>query len=213
MTHGNGLTKVRLKTPKSEIAKDGGSYEVVLPDPISEKVAWVNVFCAFPPPASPAQVEIKHRRWRAAVTAKAIAVLQGVGALSILLMFTYMTAYAGRVSVGWSPSPSTNVTYRIYAATNETSMLETNLSSSSVIMDVGTNMIASILFDRPETWYICATARRDGIESEPSNVLTVVVPVAPGGLAAMAVETTIDLSNTNGWAQVGFFRIRFENPP
>lgn len=119
---------------------------------------------------------------------------------------------AGSVTVAWTASPSPDVgSYRLYAARD--SLTQTNLAAAPVRVNVGTNLSATIQFTNTGTWHLVATAvSTNHIESEPSNQLTIEVPAPAHSLRTLAVEHTLDLSNTNGWQDVGFFRIRIEPP-
>lgn len=129
--------------------------------------------------------------------------------LAILILATWhVTADAGRVTVAWTASPSTNVaSYRLYFSRLE--LTETNLATAAARVNVGTNLTASLVFTDAGTWHLVATAATaDGVESAPSNQLTIEVPAPASSLRTVAVEATLDLSQTNGWHDVGLFRLR-----
>jgi hypothetical protein len=116
---------------------------------------------------------------------------------------------AGRVTVAWDPSPTTNVTYRLYASPSP--LAETNLATAAVKVDTGTNRTAELVFTNAARWHIVATARLDGVESEPSNQLTIEVPQPGASLRTVAVEATLDLSQQ--FQDAGFFRLRIAPAP
>lgn len=123
------------------------------------------------------------------------------------LLITLLTAAslkAADVRLGWNPSPTPGVTnYTLYASTNALSA--TNLQSATVKVNVGTNITVTLTDIAPGLWWLTVTAGKDGIISDPSNILLVDVPSAPINLRTVLVQASINLTN---WVDVGFFKLK-----
>lgn len=124
--------------------------------------------------------------------------------LSILALVLAFEALGSEVRLAWDASPTPGVTnYVLYAGTN--ALNATNLTSAVVQLNVGTNLTGTIEGLVPEEWSFTVTAMRDGIESDPSNVLIVEVPQPPARMRTVAVQYSGTLTN---FYDVGFFRLR-----
>ena len=111
---------------------------------------------------------------------------------------------ASNVRLAWNGSVTPGVTnYVLYAHTN--ALTATNLSSALVRVDVGTNLTATVEGLNPGQWCFVATARLNGVESDPSNSLTVEVPGPPANMRLVVVQYGGTLTN---FYDVGFFRLR-----
>lgn len=116
-------------------------------------------------------------------------------------------SHAQTVKLAWDASPTTGVSYRLYAHTN--SLSKTNLAASVVKVDVGTNLVATVDQIQAGKWWFTVTAvSQEGLESLPSNVVQAEVPVKPDNMRTVVVQFSGTI--TNGWQDVGFFRIKLE---
>lgn len=121
----------------------------------------------------------------------------------IAVLLLTLTATAAEVRLAWDASPSTNVTYQLYAHTN--SFSTTSRSNAVVRLNVGTNLTATVSDLMPATWYFAATANLPGIESDLSNVLVVEVPKPPDRMRTVVLQFSGSLTN---FSDVGFFKLR-----
>jgi hypothetical protein len=128
--------------------------------------------------------------------------------LLALLPLLPLTAHALDLVLAWDPSPTTNVTYVIYAHTN--SFATTPLTNAAVRVHVGTNLTATITdLSRTNRWFFVATARDQyGLESDPSNEVSFQLAAPPKDLRLLVLEGTTNLPS--GWTNLGFFRLRIE---
>lgn len=111
---------------------------------------------------------------------------------------------ASDVKLAWDASPTPGVTnYVLYASTN--SLTATNLPTATVRLNVGTNLTASVENIQPGQWSFAATGMKDGLESDPSNILIVDVPKPPDRMRTVVVQYSGTLTN---FYDVGFFRLR-----
>lgn len=153
--------------------------------------------------------------------------MRNINLLSIFyaLIITSSPCSAVDVQLIWDPSPTENVTYILYATTNILS--STNLHSSQVKADTGTNCGVTIRDMDPGIWTFAATAVKTSIniipqtlaigiqpatttnkvESDPSNFLILEIPSPPAMARTMVLEATTTLTGTN-WIDAGFFRLR-----
>ena len=120
-------------------------------------------------------------------------------------------ACAGPVTLQWSLSPDAAVTgYYLYAGTNS---LLASTNAPLVKLFTGTNRTATVECTNATRWYFAATAcDSNRVESDFSNEVTVQFVRPPASLYTLAVEHALDLSNSNGWAEVGFFRLKINAP-
>ncbi len=117
------------------------------------------------------------------------------------------TAVAADLRLQWDPSPSTNVVgYTLYAGTNRAA--DHGLTNALVRLDVGTNLAATVRDPVPGRWYFVATARSETAESLPSNEVIADVPAPPEQLRTVILQHAASL--TNGWNDIGFFKVRIE---
>lgn len=128
--------------------------------------------------------------------------------LMLTLLLLAPSVFGAHVTLGWSPSVSTNVQgYCIYAFTNAT-FNATNLPAIKV--DAGTNLVAHMDGLTPGLWTFAATAyNAQKVESDFSNTVTTEVPEPPKVMRTVTLEFNSSLSTTN-WQDVGFFRIRIK---
>lgn len=73
-------------------------------------------------------------------------------------------------------------------------------------VNVGANLTAAAQLTNG-IYTVAVTAQKDGLESDPSNTLTLDVPRSPTNLRTLVIEAAIDLSGTN-WSHAGFIRLR-----
>jgi hypothetical protein len=86
------------------------------------------------------------------------------------------------VVLAWDPSPTPGVAYRLYAHTNS---IRANLDAPVVRVDADTNLIATVELI-PGPWHFVVTARKDGLESAPSNEISHNVAPALGPATQLA---------------------------
>lgn len=117
------------------------------------------------------------------------------------LAFLPSAACAAILSLSWTPSTTSNVSYAVYAGTNSVMpALRVFSATNRVRLD----------FDAAGTWFFWATGvATSGIESDPSNVLRVEIPQPPTDLHPVAVEYAFDLTTTN-WQQAGTVFLRLK---
>jgi len=143
-------------------------------------------------------------------------------------IFAALTSMASDIKLAWDASPTTGVpNYVLYASTNirpivgvvradepvtnyvlyaSTNILSaTNLTSATVRLNVGTNLTATVERIQAGQWSFAATAMKDGLESDPSNILIADVPQPPARMRTVVVQYSGTLTN---FYDVGFFRLR-----
>lgn len=118
-----------------------------------------------------------------------------VSLITILLLALTAASHAAQVPLAWDASTSSGCEYRVYA------QAVTNL----VRVECGTNLTASLEDIAPGFYSFWATAIKDGVESDPSNVLAVEVPIPPQGIRTLVVEHGTTITN---WTE--FFRVRLQ---
>jgi len=119
-------------------------------------------------------------------------------------IFAALTSMASDIKLAWDASPTTGVpNYVLYASTNILSA--TNLTSATVRLNVGTNLTATVERIQAGQWSFAATAMKDGLESDPSNILIADVPQPPARMRTVVVQYSGTLTN---FYDVGFFRLR-----
>lgn len=93
---------------------------------------------------------------------------------TLILLISLLPALlrAGEVTLAWDASPSTNVTaYRVYSWTGGT---------TNVLTTTGPAVIATVSNLTPGlTYSFFVTAVGDGLESDPSNIVTATIPRRP----------------------------------
>ena len=116
-------------------------------------------------------------------------------ALILALMLVCATVRGAELNLAWDASASSGCEYRLYAQSN------TNI----VRVECGTNLTARLEDIAPGFYSFWATATKDGVESDPSNVLAVEVPQPPQGIRTLVVDHATAITN---WTE--FFRVRFQ---
>lgn len=117
-------------------------------------------------------------------------------ALTILLLS--VSAFAGEVTLAWSPSPDVVDSYLLEATSGTNSF---NLST--------TNLTVKAEADDGMTWTFQVRAEKDKVRSTPSNQLTVYFPRRATNLMTVAVERFTDLTTTNSAL---FLRLKLITP-
>lgn len=114
--------------------------------------------------------------------------------ITLIFVVLSLTARAGEVTLAWQPSLTPGVTNYILVGVQGT-----NTASVSV----GTNLMATVSVTGITKFVSYAV--KGGVRADPSNEVTVEVPLASSGMRVV-IEHSMDLSRTN-WRQVGFFRL------
>lgn len=113
------------------------------------------------------------------------------GLVLVLPVFSAETRFA------WSPSPDLGVTNYV---------LKVLQGTNSVRVNVGTNLTAIAQLTNG-VYSVVVTAQKEGVESDPSNMLILDVPRSPTNLRTLILEAAFDLTGTN-WTTVGMIRLR-----
>lgn len=119
------------------------------------------------------------------------------------LLLIALTAASGTVRLAWMASPDAVQGYRIYAGTNS----PLTITNAVGVMDVGTNLTATVTATNAGRWYFCATAYTRDAESQPTPEIAVVFPSPPANFATLAIEASVNATN---WMQV--YRIKITTP-
>lgn len=119
------------------------------------------------------------------------------------LLLIALTAAAGTVRLAWMASPDAVQGYRIYAGTNS----PLTITNAVGVMDVGTNLTATVTATNAGRWYFCATAYTRDAESQPTPEIAVVFPSPPANFATLAIEASVNATN---WMQV--YRLIITSP-
>lgn len=105
----------------------------------------------------------------------------------LILLLASLSVLAQEVRFGWDASPTIGVTnYVLMAHTN--SYPTTNYTDATVKIGVGTNLTAKVTDLATGRWYFWAVAQKDGVASDPSNVVAVEVPLPPAGMRTISVQ-------------------------
>jgi len=127
--------------------------------------------------------------------------------LIAVVLLVFLSAAAGSAAqarLAWDASPTEGVTnYVLHAWTN--SAAAASFTNALVHVNAGTNLTAMIEALQPGQWSFTVTAQKDGLESDPSNLLMVEVPQAPARMRTVAIQYSGALTN---FCDVGFFRLR-----
>lgn len=123
--------------------------------------------------------------------------------LSAILILAAVSAEASFIRLAWDASVTPGCEYVLYASTNE--LTQETYRDATVRVPCETNLTATIEGIAVGQWRFCATAIKDGVESDPSNVLTVEVPQPPLGIRTLVVDHATTITN---WTE--FFRVRFQ---
>jgi len=132
------------------------------------------------------------------------AILAASGLGILILLASCHHAKAGSLNLAWDASPaSANVTnYVLYASTNTLT-----ITNATVKLNVGTNTTAAVDNLAVGQWNFGVTAVAAGnVQSDLSAVLPVQVPPPPTNMRTIIVQYSASL--TNGFSDVGFFKIR-----
>ena len=119
------------------------------------------------------------------------------------LLLIALTATSGTVRLAWMASPDAVQGYRIYAGTNS----PLTITNAVGVMDVGTNLTATVTATNAGRWYFCATAYTRDAESQPTPEIAVVFPSPPANFATLAIEASVNATN---WMQV--YRLIITSP-
>ena len=120
---------------------------------------------------------------------------------------------AGGITLAFDPSLGTNSGgYYLYGQTNGFDANPTNLHSSPLVMDLGTNTEVSFIVTNSAKWWFAVTAHDpNGLESDVSNILPVYFSPPPTNLMVLVPQYIATLVGTN-WQDIGFFRVRLGPP-
>lgn len=118
--------------------------------------------------------------------------------IAAVLLASVAGVGAADVRLTWNPSPSPGITnYAVYCKLAS--------PATNFVVNVGTNLTCTLADLKPGIWTFYATAGKDGIESPPSNLLTVEMAQPPEGMRTLVVQYSATLTN---WQDVGFFKLR-----
>ena len=128
----------------------------------------------------------------------------------VLVLFMWMSALgqAQPFQLTWDypTNPAAKMSFRLYAHTNS---LPNNLTNSLVRLSAGTNQVCTISNIISGTWVFAITAlATNGIESLPSPVLPLEVPVKPDNLRTIIAQWNGQVNTTN-WQNAGYLLIKF----
>ena len=128
--------------------------------------------------------------------------------LASILLLAAVSAEASFIRLAWDASATPGCEYVLYASTNELTQ-ETYRDAALVRVPCGTNLTATLEGIAVGEWSFLATAIKDGVESDISNVVVTEVPPAPGTMRTVVLQYSTTI--TNGWNDTdGYFRIRIE---
>ncbi|MHB9009759.1 MAG: hypothetical protein ACYDC1_22825 [Limisphaerales bacterium] len=113
-------------------------------------------------------------------------------------------AMSAELTLAWDPSTTPGITNHVLYA-SRTGLSSTNLTQAIVRVSVGTNLTASVHSLGPGPWAFAVTAMKNGVESDPSNILQVEVPTPPARMRTVVLQYSGTISN---WTDVGFFKLR-----
>ena len=124
----------------------------------------------------------------------------------VSVLLAAVKCLSGEVSLAWDASPSTNVTYILYASTNA---LSDSNKVFQVRLNTGTNCQATISDLAVGQWSFADTALdTSGAESKLSGVLIIQVPEAPAKMRVIVPQYSGSV--TGSWQDVGFFRLKIQ---
>jgi hypothetical protein len=125
----------------------------------------------------------------------------------IALFSATLSACSAEINLLWDASETPGVTnYTLYAHTN--AITQADYRTAVVRVNSGTNLATRLQGLAVGKWWFCATAVKDNVESDISNVLLVEAPKAPGQMRVLAIQYTHTL--TNEWTDVGFFKLKIQ---
>ena len=118
----------------------------------------------------------------------------------LALALSVTAAIAADINLKWNPSPSPGITnYALYAST----------ASTNLIINVGTNLTASLVDVKPGIWTFYVTAGKDGLQSPPCTPLTVEMAQPPENLRTIIVQGAPIITATN-WQDLGVFKLKIQ---
>ena len=121
----------------------------------------------------------------------------------LVLLLLCLSASAADVPLAWNASPTTGSSNILWASTN--AITQSNLTNSTVRLNVGTNLTATVLDLQPGQWWFTVTAVKSGIVSDLSNVLAVEVPQPAPNFRTVIIQWGPTVTN---FTDTGFFRLR-----
>jgi len=125
--------------------------------------------------------------------------------ITIIIAASLTNLIGGQVKLAWDASPTPGVTnYTVCAGTNAITF-----DNALVRVSTGTNQTVSVSNLAPATWQFMVVAQKDGVVSDPSNVVVAEVPRPPATMRTVIPQWSGTVASTN-WQDVGFFRVRIE---
>jgi len=122
--------------------------------------------------------------------------------LASILLLAAVSAEASFIRLAWDASVTPGCEYVLYASTNE--LTQETYRDATVRVPCGTNLTATIEGIVEGAWSFAATAVKDGVESDLSNVVVTEIPSAPGTMRTVVLQYSATITN---WMDVGFFRV------
>ena len=127
--------------------------------------------------------------------------------LASILFLAALRVEASFLRLAWDASATPGCEYVLYASTNE--LTQETYRDATVRVPCETNLTATIEGIVEGAWSFAATAVKDGVESDISNVVVTEIPPAPGTMRTVVLQYSTTI--TNGWNDTdGYFRIRIE---
>lgn len=124
--------------------------------------------------------------------------------LTTLVLLVAAACSAADAKFAWNASTTSGITnYVIYA--NRAPLDYATRTNVTARLNVGTNLTASVEFLVPSQWWFAATAMKDGLESDFSNVIQVECPSPPANMRTVVLQFSGTLTN---FYDVGFFKLR-----
>ena len=124
--------------------------------------------------------------------------------LASILFLAALRVEASFLRLAWDESVTPGCEYVLYASTNE--LTQETYRDATVRVPCGTNLAATIEGIVEGAWSFAATAVKDGVESDLSNVVVTEIPPAPGTMRTVVLQYSTTI--TNGWNDTdGYFRI------
>lgn len=125
----------------------------------------------------------------------------------LLILFITCSLQAQQIPLIWNASPNatTNTTYRLYAHTNQTALIN-NVTNALVKVSTGTNLTVTITSIISGRWYFGATAFDSGIETKLSNIVAAEIPLPPGNLRI--VLPPFESQASGDFIDTGYFRLK-----
>lgn len=96
--------------------------------------------------------------------------------ISLVSALAALAVHAEPVTLMWDASDTPGVTYTVYAYRGTpTTTADTVMKFSNIVVDAGTNLTAVVNCEKIGVWLFVATAKLDGLESEPSNMVSAMI--------------------------------------